>query len=88
MGTLAVFTFMTVFPPYFHGWGEVTETGIAGWAVNSAEPWERVEVQLFIDGQFIAQNGSKQVAGGCACSRLVERRMAWLLVSNRWIESR
>lgn len=55
VGALAVFTFMTVFPPYFQGWGDVTETSIAGWAVNSAEPWARVEVQLFIDGQFIAQ---------------------------------
>ncbi|MBC8029636.1 MAG: hypothetical protein H7Z16_05960 [Pyrinomonadaceae bacterium] len=56
VGALAVFTFMTVLPPYFHGWGEVTETSISGWAVNNAAPWDRVEVQLFIDGQFIAQN--------------------------------
>ena len=55
VGALAVFTFITVFPPYFQGWSDVTETGIAGWAVNSAEPWSRVEVQLFIDGRFIAQ---------------------------------
>jgi len=55
VGALAVFAFMTVLPPYFHGWGEVTDTGISGWAVNNAAPWDRVEVQLFIDGQFIAQ---------------------------------
>lgn len=55
VGALAVFTFITLFPPYFQGWGEVTETGIAGWAVNSAEPWARIEVQLFIDGEFVAQ---------------------------------
>jgi hypothetical protein len=54
VGALAVFTFINIFPPYFHGWGEVTETGISGWAVNNASPWERVEVQLFIDGKFIA----------------------------------
>lgn len=54
VGALAVFTFITVFPPYFHGWGEVTESGISGWAVNNASPWERVEVQLFIDGSFVA----------------------------------
>lgn len=60
VGALAVFTFMTVFPPYFHGWGEITETGVSGWAVNNAEPWERVEVQLFIDGQFVAQSVANQ----------------------------
>lgn len=54
VGALAVCTFMTVLPPYFHGWGEATESGISGWAVNSASPWERVEVQLFIDGKFVA----------------------------------
>ena len=54
VGALAVFTFITVLPPYFHGWGEVTETGISGWAVNNASPWERVEVQLFVDGKFVA----------------------------------
>lgn len=54
VGAIAVFTFMTVLPPFFHGWGEVTETGISGWAVNNASPWERVEVQLFVDGKFVA----------------------------------
>ena len=33
---------------------KLTETGISGWAVNNASPWERVEVQLFIDGKFVA----------------------------------
>jgi len=27
---------------------------IGGWAVNNASPWERVEVQLFIDGNLYA----------------------------------
>ncbi|MEK6282251.1 MAG: hypothetical protein AABN95_17990 [Acidobacteriota bacterium] len=54
VGGLAIFAFITILPPYFHGWGEVTESGIAGWAVNNAAPWDRVEVQLYIDGQFIA----------------------------------
>lgn len=54
VGALAVFTFITVFPPHFHGWGEVTDTAIAGWAVNNLEPWQRVQVQLFINGQFVA----------------------------------
>ena len=54
VGTLAVFTFLNLFPPFFHGWSEVTETGISGWVVNNALPWERVEVQLFVDGEFLA----------------------------------
>jgi hypothetical protein len=54
VGALAVSTFMTILPPYFHGWGEVTNTGISGWVVNDAKPWDRVEVQLFVDGKFVA----------------------------------
>lgn len=56
VGALAVFTFITVFPPYFHGWGEVTNEGIAGWAVNDAAPWDRLEVQLYVDGEFVADS--------------------------------
>jgi hypothetical protein len=54
VGGLALFAFMSLMPPYFHGWGEVTDTGISGWAVNNAAPWDRVELQLFIDGRFVA----------------------------------
>jgi hypothetical protein len=56
VGALAVFTFMSVFPPTFHGWGEVTSNGISGWAVNDAAPDERIKVQLFVDGNFVAQS--------------------------------
>ena len=54
VATIAVVVFLNVFPPGFKGWGEaVVETrSIAGWAVNAGEPWERVEVQLFIDGEL------------------------------------
>ena len=54
VATIAVVVFLNVFPPGFKGWGEaVVETrSIAGWAVNAGEPWERVEVQLFIDGKL------------------------------------
>ena len=51
---LAVGYFFTTFPPGFHGFGEATPDSIAGWAVNSRKPWDRVEVQLFIDDQFVA----------------------------------
>ena len=54
VGALALFGFMTVLPPYFHGWSEFKNGRLSGWAVNDAAPWERVEVQLFIDGKFVA----------------------------------
>jgi hypothetical protein len=56
VGTLAVGFYAMTFPPTFHGWGEASRSSrsIVGWAVNSASPWERVEVQLFIDGKFVA----------------------------------
>jgi hypothetical protein len=46
---------LKLFPPTFHGWGEaVAETqSISGWAVDDADPWRRVEVQLFIDGKLV-----------------------------------
>lgn len=54
VGAIAVAVFLNAFPPTFHGWGEAVaeEHAIAGWAVNDGEPWERVEVQLFIDGKL------------------------------------
>ena len=54
VGVLAVAFFFVAFPPYFQGWGEATPTAIAGWAVNRQQPSQRVEVQLFIDDQFVA----------------------------------
>ena len=54
VGALAVFFFIAAFPPYFHGWGQATPAGISGWVVDNAAPWDRVEVQLFIDGKFVA----------------------------------
>lgn len=54
VGAVAVIFFIQAFPPYFHGWGEATSHSIAGWAVNNASPGERVEVQLFIDNEFVA----------------------------------
>ena len=54
VATLAVAFYFTTFPPYFHGWSEVTPHAISGWVVNQHEPGNRVEVQLFIDGKFVA----------------------------------
>ena len=43
------------FPPYFAGWGEVTQSRtISGWVINRLEPHSRVEVQLYIDNGFVA----------------------------------
>lgn len=54
VGTLAVVVYLNAFPPTFQGWGEaVADTqSIAGWAVNYAAPWDRVEVQLFVDDKL------------------------------------
>ncbi len=56
VGTLAVVVYLNAFPPTFQGWGEavVDRHSIAGWAVNYAAPWDRVEVQLFIDDKLYA----------------------------------
>jgi hypothetical protein len=55
VSAVAVSVYLSAFPPTFHGWGEAVPVSrsIAGWAVNDASPWERVEVQLFIDGRFV-----------------------------------
>jgi len=54
VSAVAVGFYIKAFPPFFHGWGEATTHAIAGWAVNKQSPWDRVQVQLFIDGKFIA----------------------------------
>src|ERR1044071_1939526 len=55
VGTIAVVVYLNAFPPTFHGRGEAvigTKT-IAGWVVSDADPFRRIEVQLFIDGKLI-----------------------------------
>jgi len=69
VGALAVIFFIFTFPPHFKGWGEATANSISGWAVNSADPWRRVELQLFIDDSFVATGTANQsrpdvLAGG------------------------
>ena len=68
VSTLVVVYFLNVFP-HFHGLGEVTPPTISGWAVNSRNPNERVEVYLFIDDKFVArtiasESRAEVVAGG------------------------
>src|SRR5437868_6502290 len=54
VGTIAVGVYLKAFPPTFHGWGEavVESQSISGWVVDHADPWRRVEVQLFVDGNL------------------------------------
>jgi len=55
VGAVAIVVYLTAFPPFFQGWGEaVIETqSIHGWVVNYARPWDRVEVELYVDGRFL-----------------------------------
>lgn len=54
-GAYAVWTEHSAFPPSLRGFGEVTRRGeVAGWAVDASRPGERVEVQLYVDGRFVA----------------------------------
>ncbi len=55
LATLCAYVYSaTFFPPVFRGWTEVGGRGeIAGWVVNKRAPTERVEVQLYVDDQFI-----------------------------------
>ena len=54
VGTIAVVVYVKAFPPTFRGWGEVVAESrtISGWVVDDADPWRRVEVQLFVDGKL------------------------------------
>ena len=56
VGAIALVVYLNAFPPTFHGWGEAVTASqsIAGWVVSDADPWRRVEVQLFIDGRLVA----------------------------------
>lgn len=53
VGALAVGFYLTAFTPFFRGSLDVADArNVAGWVVNHADPQARVEVQLYIDGQF------------------------------------
>lgn len=58
-GAYAVWAEYAAFPPSLRGFGEVTRRGeVAGWAVDSARPGEPVEVQLYVDGRFVAHGAA------------------------------
>ena len=55
VGALAVGFYLTAFNPFFRGTvDEANAHEVYGWVVNEREPGERVEVQLYIDGRFVA----------------------------------
>ena len=54
-GAYVVWAEYSSFPPHFRGFGEVTRKGeVAGWAVDASRPGARVEVELYVDGRFVA----------------------------------
>lgn len=54
-GAWVVWVEYSSFPPHFRGFGEVTRRGeVAGWAVDASRPGGRVEVELYVDGRFVA----------------------------------
>lgn len=62
VGVVAIVSFLSLFPPTYHGWGEVipTKKSISGWAVNSAQPYQRLKVQLYIDGKYLGEQIAEQ----------------------------
>lgn len=55
VSALAVATSYTVFPPHFQGSLDFADArSVHGWVVDRSNPARAVEVQLFIDGRFVA----------------------------------
>jgi hypothetical protein len=55
VAAIAVGFYYTAFNPYFRGWSDHADARhIYGWVINEASPYERVEVQLYIDNRFVA----------------------------------
>lgn len=55
VGALAVGFYLTTFNPFFRGaLDEATPEHVYGWALDESEPARHVEIQLYIDGRFVA----------------------------------
>jgi hypothetical protein len=55
VGALAIGFYLTAFAPNLRGeLDEANTQRVAGWAVDNARPQAHVEVQLYIDGNFVA----------------------------------
>jgi hypothetical protein len=47
--------------PYLRGWlDQADNQSVAGWVVDKANPATRVEVQLFVDGQFAGDRSASE----------------------------
>lgn len=58
---LAVGFYYDAFNPFFRGTIDVVNAGqVAGWAVDESRPAARVEVQLYVDGRFVASQLADQ----------------------------
>jgi hypothetical protein len=56
VAALAVYTQAVAFHPFFSGSLDYADSeSVRGWVVDRAAPDEAVEVQLYIDGRFVAQ---------------------------------
>src|SRR4051812_34487256 len=54
VGALVVGFYLTAFAPNFRGTLDLADAKhVAGWVVNLSDPQGHVEVQLYIDGQFV-----------------------------------
>jgi hypothetical protein len=61
VGALAVGFYLTAFIPYLRGSvDEASPRAVRGWTVNEADQQLRVEVQLYIDGRFVASQRADQ----------------------------
>lgn len=61
VGVLAVGFYLSAFPPFLRGEiDEANAQAVKGWAVDQSAPQSRVEVQLYLDGRFIASRNADQ----------------------------
>jgi len=61
IGGVAVAFFFATTNPYFRGVLDAADKkSVTGWAVDEAQPYSRVEVQLFIDDRFAAAAAADQ----------------------------
>ena len=52
---LVVYFYMTTFNPFVRGWLDKADAHVAsGWALDVRKPGAKVEVQLYVDGKFVA----------------------------------
>lgn len=59
--SILVVAFVTSsFPPSFRGWSELNGSELSGWAVDERRPDHRITVQLFLNGQFVANQHANE----------------------------